>query len=73
MRSAEEADFKAGDLVRVEHVNRAMPSYPAFVVSPEVGSAWPSRCTSVVAAHRPGSECYWVDTDRLELVQRGGQ
>lgn len=74
MSSAEEAAYNPGDLVLVEPAERGMPPYPAFVVAPSgKPTLWPTLMTSVTAAQRPGLTYYWVDTDRLELVQRAEQ
>lgn len=73
MSNNDESDYKPGDLVRVEPADRGMPPYLAIVVAPAEDSVWPTLMTSVFAAQRPRREYYWVDTDRLELVQRGGQ
>ena len=63
--------YNPGDLVLVDPAQMGMPPYPAVVVAPPT-SVRPKLMTSIVHAQRP-HRYYWVDTDCLELVQRGGQ
>lgn len=71
MSSNMKSNFNPGDLVLVDPAQMGMPPYPAVVVAPPP-SVRPKLMTSIVHAQRP-HRYYWVDTDRLELVQRGGQ